>query len=178
MSQDDSALSIHERGFREERRFARRAVLQFLYQADQQGTWDEVECALGFLREQLPELMDVPRGKAFGRGWRYTCEVVRGICAGRDRLDRELGACATNWTVERMSVIDRNILRLAAYELSVGEGIPPVTAIDEAVELAKEFGHKDSPRFVNGVLDSFLHRMQAREARSAPPADSTNGKNA
>jgi len=68
-------------------------------------------------------------------------------------LDRLISDCATNWELGRMAVIDRNILRLGAYELIFAEDIPPKVAINEAIDIAKRYGDKDSGKFVNGVLD-------------------------
>jgi N utilization substance protein B len=79
--------------------------------------------------------------------------LVLGVCANKDEIDRTVTECATNWQLDRMAVIDRNILRAAAYELIFSEDIPPKVAINEAIDLAKKYGDKDSGKFVNGVLD-------------------------
>ena len=81
----------------------------------------------------------------------YTLELVRGVRGDVDALDTRLKGASQHWRLERMSRVDRNVLRLGAYELS--KGIPRAIAIDEAVELAKRFGNEESGRFVNGVLE-------------------------
>lgn len=155
-------MTPSELDYRAERRFARRCVLQYLYQADQQDDWGNIERSLNLIRLRLPELTEVPASEAsFTRGWQYAVRIIRGVCTQRKLLDQCLSECATNWTIERMSIIDRNILRSAAYELLYAADVPPATVIDEAIELAKEFGHRDSSRFVNGVLDRFLHNVPA-----------------
>lgn len=73
-------------------------------------------------------------------------------------IDRDLSAVTTNWRLERLSAIDRSVLRLAAAELRIGE-TPPVTVIKEALHLAERFGTHDSARFVNGVLDALARRL-------------------
>jgi len=80
---------------------------------------------------------------------------VLGVAAHREALDEKLRAIARNWRLERMAHVDRNVLRLAAFEILFLD-TPAAVAIDEAVELAHEFGDDASPRFVNGVLDALV----------------------
>jgi transcription antitermination protein NusB len=89
--------------------------------------------------------------------------LARGTHAARERLDRSIARHATHWRLERIAAVDRNILRLGAYELS-SEATPGAVVLDEAIELAKRFGEADSPAFVNGVLDAIL-----RESRGEAP---------
>jgi N utilization substance protein B len=81
--------------------------------------------------------------------------LISGVRRNREELDGLLTKCADNWSLVRMAVTDRNILRLGAFELLYTK-TPPRVAINEAVELAKRFGAKQSAQFVNGVLDRFL----------------------
>lgn len=83
----------------------------------------------------------------------YADDIVLGVCRNKSRIDELVSECATNWGLDRMAVIDRNILRLGAYELIFMEDIPPKVAINEAIDIAKKYGDKDSGKFVNGVLD-------------------------
>ena len=78
--------------------------------------------------------------------------------ASIDEIDRDLAAVTTNWRLERLSAIDRSVLRLAATELRIGQ-TPPVTVIKEAIHLAERFGTDASARFVNGVLDALARRL-------------------
>lgn len=89
--------------------------------------------------------------------------IVEGVQANRPEIDKVITAHATNWELERMAVIDRNILRQAAYELIFSDDIPPKVAINEAIELAKKYGDKDSGKFVNGVLDK-ISKVKGRTA--------------
>ena len=82
--------------------------------------------------------------------------MIGGVKRNRDELDNLLREKAANWSLERMAVIDRNVLRLGAYEL-VYAATPGRVAINEAVELAKRYGTKQSGQFVNGILDQLLH---------------------
>jgi N utilization substance protein B len=84
--------------------------------------------------------------------------LARGAQANAVRLDGLIAEAATNWRFERIAAVDRNLLRLGAYELDMERDTPPSVVIDEAVEIAKRFGEVDSPSFVNGVLDA-VRRM-------------------
>jgi len=80
--------------------------------------------------------------------------LVLGVYGKKAVIDKILARHATNWQLGRMAVIDRNILRFATYELLYADGIPPKVSINEAIDIAKRYGDKDSGKFVNGVLDN------------------------
>jgi transcription antitermination protein NusB len=86
----------------------------------------------------------------------YAAELVRGVQAHRDRIDELLAAYAEGWTLDRMPAVDRNILRIGAYELLWADDVPDGVAINEAVELAKDLSTDGSPAFVNGLLARLL----------------------
>ena len=83
----------------------------------------------------------------------YLGELVAGVAAHQEELDALIGRYSEHWRLERMAVVDRNLLRLAVYELLYLPEIPPKVVINEAVELAKRYGSEDSGGFVNGILD-------------------------
>lgn len=83
----------------------------------------------------------------------FTDSIVMGVYENRAQIDKVITEYATNWELKRMAVIDRNVLRAAAYELLFRDDIPPKVAINEAIDVAKKYGDKDSGKFVNGVLD-------------------------
>ncbi|HCC55456.1 MAG TPA: transcription antitermination factor NusB [Desulfobulbaceae bacterium] len=89
----------------------------------------------------------------------YGRELVYGITDKWQEIDAKIAESAKNWRVSRMSVLDRNIIRLAAYEMMFKEDVPPRVAIDEAIELAKRYCGEDSPAFINGILDSILKNI-------------------
>jgi N utilization substance protein B len=99
-------------------------------------------------------------------------EFAERLCAGvhaeRDRIDRFVVDAAENWRIERMPVVDRNVLRIAIWELLHEPATPPAVVIDEAIEIAKRFGGGESGRFVNGVLDTVGRRL-ARGTPGGPP---------
>ncbi|MFN2291384.1 MAG: transcription antitermination factor NusB, partial [Anaerolineae bacterium] len=83
----------------------------------------------------------------------------------REDLDRLIGEYAPEWPVDQIAIIDRNILRIAIYEILVGDDTPTKVAINEAVELAKEYGSDSSGRFVNGVLGSLVAKESPADAQ-------------
>ncbi|MGO9780013.1 MAG: transcription antitermination factor NusB [Streptosporangiaceae bacterium] len=86
----------------------------------------------------------------------YATELVRGVQAHRDRIDELLSSYAEGWTLDRMPAVDRNVLRIGAYELLWADDVPDKVAISEAVELAKDLSTDASPSFVNGLLARLL----------------------
>lgn len=89
----------------------------------------------------------------------YAKELISGIIANQEEIDSWISAAADNWAIERMQNVDRNIIRLACYELAFVGEIPTPVAINEAVEVAKVFGGDESPKFVNGVLGRIAKKL-------------------
>lgn len=97
-------------------------------------------------------------------------QLVQGVLEHKKELDATIGKYATNWTVARMPIVDRNILRAGLYELLWLDEVPAKVTMDEAIELAKSFGDEDASRFVNAVLDKALateSRLAAKRAGAA-----------
>lgn len=131
---------------------AREIALKFLYMRDVRGS--EVDGELdGFLAETGAP----PPVRRFAR------ELVRGVLADRDRIDGYLAAAAENWELTRMATVDRNVLRIAAWELLHATATPPRVVLNEAIELGKRYGSPRSGAFINGILDR-IRRQLARAA--------------
>jgi N utilization substance protein B len=94
---------------------------------------------------------ELPAEDAEGRV--YADQVVRGVVAELERTDEEIKKASQNWRLERMTRVDRNVLRIGTWELMVQREVPRAVILDEAVEIAKRFGTEESGAFVNGVLD-------------------------
>ena len=127
---------------------ARDFALQILYQLDMSR--EEADRALGDFWEHKAtrsEFENEAEVKA------YTEKLVHGVIERRTVLDEAIERYAENWTLKRMACVDRNILRLSAYELLFETEVPMKVSINEAVELAKRYGDSESSKFVNGVLD-------------------------
>ena len=110
---------------------------------------------------------------------RMVAQLVRGALRHRDEMDAELGALTGDWPLERQSAADRNILRLAAFEIAYRPDIPAPVVMNEAIELAKRYGSEESARFVNGVLAAFAARRSAEDlvgAGASPPGTSGHGQ--
>ncbi len=91
----------------------------------------------------------------------YAEALVRIVAANRAELDRRIEEALTNWTLERLSAVDRTILRIGAAEILYMDDVPGPAAIREAIRLAERYGTPQSPAFVNGVLDAVMHRAAA-----------------
>jgi N utilization substance protein B len=89
----------------------------------------------------------------------FAKELVLGVWRNREDLDKLIRRASKNWRIERMSRVDRNILRIAVYEVLFMGDIPPKVSIDEAVELGKKFGTEESGAFVNGILDCIYNTL-------------------
>jgi N utilization substance protein B len=133
------------------RRRARAVALQVLYESDSVG--HDVESALTHL---LAESGLSEEDAAFSRG------LVDGVVRNREEIDKHIRKFAPAWPLEQIPVVDRNILRLAIFEILLDNSVPVKVAINEAVELAKKFGSDSSSRFVNGVLGS-ISALAARK---------------
>ena len=121
---------------------ARELCLQFLYQVDLVGE-ETLEGLNNFLRDEEKD-----------RDTRsYAETMIRTTCSERTAIDDRIQSVAQNWKIHRMAVIDRNVLRLATYELLYRDDIPPKVAINEAIELGKRFSTSNSGAFINGILD-------------------------
>ena len=137
---------------------ARELALQFLYQMDLRG------------RELLPEARAFLRSEEPDQSAReFATQLVNGVVEHKSELDQVIRGVAQNWEIKRMAVIDRNVLRMAAFELFHCPDIPPKVAINEAIELGKRYSTQNSGAFINGILDKVKDR--ARPKAPAPPVD-------
>jgi N utilization substance protein B len=133
------------------RRKARVIALQVLYEVDSAG--HEMERALA------PFLAD---GRLNEENSVFARHLTSGVLQNKDEIDGYIKKFATAWPLEQVALVDRNILRLAIFEILLDNSVPIKVAINEAVELAKLFGSNNSPKFVNGVLGS-VSRLASRE---------------
>jgi len=141
------------------RKRSREAALQVLYAVDlAQGTADSdarVLAAEAF--ENAAAHLELPPSART-----FSLELVSGVTEHRTKLDTLIGAQATRWRIERMAAVDRNILRLAAYE-TVYTDTPTAVVIDQAVDLARRFGGERSSGFVNGILDAVARAVRGED---------------
>jgi len=155
------------------RREARERAVQFLFQHDLNPPED--------LDRALNEFWDTQRAAAIAEEkgpatWGQTHELppptaeeaetrlfadplIRGVLQNREVIDEKIKSHAKNWEFHRIAAVDRNIMRLALFEMLHRDDIPPVVSINEAVDIAKKFSTQDSGKFVNGILDKIRHEI-------------------
>ncbi len=122
-------------------RKAREMALQVLYAMDLTGQWDED------VSEHLYEKDRWPLSAS------HAHSILAGVRERKEPIDAAIGGHADHWSVSRMNLIDRNLLRIAVYELLFCDDIPPKVSINEAIELGKLYGTRETKRFLNGILD-------------------------
>ncbi len=127
---------------------AREIALQILFQVEFQNTLTEVSFDLYRTEEAAPSLT-------------YARYLVEGVTRNLAQLDGLIEKFSHHWKLSRMALVDRNILRLATFELLFGEDLSVATIINEAIELGKKFGHTDSSGFINGILDQIAKQQRA-----------------
>jgi N utilization substance protein B len=123
---------------------ARKRAFQILFEAEQRDV-DPKTAMADWIRLARTDDRQPPVTE-------YTMQLVEGYAANAPRIDELLSTYAVGWTLDRMPVVDRNVLRLGAYELIWEDEVPDAVVLDEAVQLAKEFSTAESPAFVNGLL--------------------------
>ena len=145
------------------RRKARELALQFLYEED--GNISNLDYKINcFYNDFASESLirdgfiktkeDLSRKKDISQIFDFFANIVRGTLLNVEKIDGLIGALAKNWTIERMSRVDRNLLRLSIYEILFIPETPKNVVINEAIEIAKKFGNDESPAFINGILDA------------------------
>lgn len=167
------------------RRTGREWALQFLFQSEfnaddtlDEGLarfWEEQDRdreeeeakARKLGRPEAPERERKQAAKERRKARRYAETLVRGVLEHHREIDGWLAAHCENWAVERMGVVDRNIMRIAAWEMAWAGDVPAPVAINEAVELAKAFSSRESGRFVNGVLDRVRKELADKRPETA-----------
>lgn len=139
---------------------AREVALQLLFQRDHNPGLDRPALE-GFARNRLrePALVD------------FCLQLHDGVLAHHEEIDQRLSASAENWRLPRMAAVDRNVLRIGAFELLFFPDTPPAVAFDEAIELARRYGTAESGAFVNGVLDRLRREAAGETAATADPGD-------
>jgi len=129
------------------RRKARELALQMLYQHDKSGNPPDTN---------LSTFEELQKSKPNTR--EFATRVFKGTVENLAKIDGMIVAQADNWRIERMAVVDRNIIRMSIYEFLHENDTPRLVIIDEAIEIAKKFGTQKSSQFINGILDGILKR--------------------
>lgn len=143
------------------RRSCREAALQILYQCDilQDFSSEAVEGFFDYFQKDL----GITEDEMVGAPGAYCRELVEGVIKHHEQIDSTIGLASLHWSVSRMSFVDRNIIRIATYELKYSSEVPAKVSINEAIEIAKRFGSDDSPKFINGVIDKIAAGEKIRQ---------------
>lgn len=131
------------------RRAARELALNIIYQIDVAGI--PLEDAVQTARENVNAEEEV---------FAYAETLVRGVAEYREQIDEDIERLSVDWPLDRQPAVDRNVLRMAMYEIAHIESTPQVVVVNEAVEMAKKFSTADSGKFVNGVLAAYLRERE------------------
>lgn len=154
------------------RREGREAAVQYLYQLDLNGRALTISQEEFWAMRVAPGAAPVPP-----KTQEFTNNLVAGVCSKLEEVDERIQRYAANYELSRIAAVDRNILRVAIYEMLFCEDVPPVVSINEAIEIAKRFGTEESGRFVNGILDRVRADLprSPREAVGGPRRANTEG---
>ena len=168
--QDQTAASIASLLFRKRRTLSRILAMQFIFQSDLKDSWTLEADALESFKSLANNPFEADEKSTFSKedfksAWKYAQELIQGVLANRARLDNLIISAAHNWSIQRISSLDRAILRVAAFEISHHpHGVTPAIAINEAIDIAKEYGIGRSAQFVNGILDKIRADLQAEQS--------------
>jgi transcription antitermination protein NusB len=138
------------------RRKARELALRMLYQFETNG--GDPEGALLAYCESFPYQQDIVD---------YAKSILSGVKREKERIDTYIESACENWRMDRITYVDKGIMRLSVYEMLFSTDVPPKVAIDEAIELAKKYGSEDSREFINGVLDKVMREHYRNRDPSA-----------
>ena len=131
------------------RREARIKALEILYQNE-------------ITDEDIPDIIEV-RKKDNKKNPEFSVTLVNGVIKNKNNIDKQIAYASDRWTLDRMPLVDRNVLRIACYEIIYEDKIPVSVSINEAVEIAKEYGTADSSKFVNGILGSIANEKEGKK---------------
>jgi len=146
------------------RRAARETAMQILYQCESQTDWRE-QCIETFLAAFDEEVLDNLAGPQTQKTFLDT--LVLGVIKQIEVIDQTIQQASQNWSVERMARVDRNLLRVAVFEMMFVDDVSLKVSINEAIEIAKKYGAADSPTFVNGVLDKIATGLGEKNLKVA-----------
>jgi len=142
-----------------QRRKAREAAIRILYQCDIHEDWD-VDAVVEEYIQENPTVAAEER--------EFFLALARGVAEHKEEVDLELGQALVNWQLERLGYMERNILRIGAFEVLLQDFTPDKVAVDEAVEMAKQYCDKESSGLINGVLQGVMNRKASGKKPGAP----------
>lgn len=138
------------------RRLARETALQILFQVDVNADNTDIDSIIGHWAQEfvLPE-----------KSIEFTQQLVEGTLDRKNEIDARISQTAHEWALDRMNTVDRNLMRLAVYEMLFCPETPQKVTLNEAIEIAKRFGGEDSAKFINGILDKFMSAAEKEQIK-------------
>lgn len=140
------------------KRMGRELAMQYLFQCDLAGE-NESEDTMRSFWEQAEDSGEFPTNRIFRKARNYAEKLILGVQANEFEINDLIESASTQWNIERMSAVDRNIMRIAIYELKFCPDIPPVVSINEAIEIGKDFSGENSSQFINGLLNGVKNTL-------------------
>ena len=151
------------------KRFAREWAMQFLFQFDIIDNSEINDALKNFINLLVAKDLDIEfpsDSKTHQKAIKATEDLVHGVIDNKTSIDDKISSFSAKWTLDRMNTVDRNIMRVATYEMLFCNNVPPIVSINEAVEIGKLFGTVNSAAFINGILNSMKNTLD-RPAREA-----------
>ena len=148
--------------FQHFKRLGRELAMQYLFNTDIKGPDSPGEYT--FFWEGIREQLELEDDRFFRKARKYAERLVIGIKENVEEIDKIISGFSEKWDINRMAIVDRNIIRVAVYEMKFSPDIPPVVSIDEAVGIAKEFSSEKSGLFINGILNAVKDSLPPAEA--------------
>ncbi len=146
------------------RRFAREWAMQFLFQTDLAKELRLSDSSLNLFLSQLEDTSACNDPKAFRRASKAADKLIRGVFENLERLDAVISDSSDKWALDRIDAVDRNIMRVAVFEMLFEEKVPLVVSINEAVEIGKIYGSENTSSFVNGILNAVKESIVKSQA--------------
>ncbi len=158
------------RTFSHFKRLGRELAMQYLFQCDLNNEIAESQEFYQLFWQQAAESGVFPDNRVFRKGRAYAEKIIEGVKSKHSTINELLVKYSEKWDIDRMAVVDRNIMRVAIYEMMCCPDIPPIVSINEALEIAKNFSAEKSSTFINGILngikDELASSAPAQEAKS------------
>ena len=156
------------------KRMGRELAMQYLFQCDLAGN-DNLSESLENFWTQAEESGEFPSNRIFRKARNYAEKIIAGVYEHEQEIDRTIESFSKKWDIDRMPVVDRNIMRVAIFELEFCPDIPALVSIDEAIEISKDFSSEKSGIFINGILNGVKDSLP--DGAKNPPGQKTNGEN-
>ena len=155
------------------KRLGRELAMQYLFQCDLAGENETPETMEGFW-EQAEESGAFSNERIFRKARKYAESLIYGVQNNEIEINDMLVSASKHWDIERMSAVDRNIMRIAIYELKSCPDIPPIVSINEAIEISKDFSDEGSRTFINGILNGIKNQLYPELSSSKEPKSRKN----